>query len=137
MESRQRRVWHQSEGGMHALRDAIRPLGDYILTCGEITYQSFGLDKTPMRKHRSFGGECEPTHLLANARRFLHPGQKQGQPEGCPCFWLGWPDSDRRMRESKSRALPLGYIPILSLSSVFALERLFVFCSFLCAQPKR
>ncbi len=27
-------------------------------------------------------------------------------------FWLGWPDSDRRMRESKSRALPLGYTPI-------------------------
>jgi hypothetical protein len=26
-------------------------------------------------------------------------------------FWLGRPDLNRRMRESKSRALPLGYIP--------------------------
>ncbi len=25
--------------------------------------------------------------------------------------WLGWPDSNQRMRESKSRALPLGYTP--------------------------
>ena len=29
-------------------------------------------------------------------------------------FWLGWPDSDRRMPESKSGALPLGYTPIFS-----------------------
>ncbi len=27
-------------------------------------------------------------------------------------LWLGWPDSDRRMPESKSGALPLGYTPI-------------------------
>ena len=26
--------------------------------------------------------------------------------------WLGWLDSNQRMRESKSRALPLGYTPI-------------------------
>ena len=26
--------------------------------------------------------------------------------------WLGWPDSDRRMPESKSGALPLGYTPM-------------------------
>ena len=32
-------------------------------------------------------------------------------------FWLGWPDSDRRMRESKSRALPLGDIPLRSRSA--------------------
>ncbi len=30
------------------------------------------------------------------------------------CFyWLGWLDSNQRMRESKSRALPLGYTPSL------------------------
>ena len=29
-----------------------------------------------------------------------------------PYQWLGWPDLNRRMRESKSRALPLGDIPI-------------------------
>ena len=37
---------------------------------------------------------------------------------GCIFFdhssWLGWPDSDRRMRESKSRALPLGYTPVIN-----------------------
>ena len=26
-------------------------------------------------------------------------------------YWLGWLDSNQRMRESKSRALPLGYTP--------------------------
>ena len=26
-------------------------------------------------------------------------------------LWLGWLDSNQRMRESKSRALPLGYTP--------------------------
>lgn len=26
--------------------------------------------------------------------------------------WLGWLDSNQRMRESKSRALPLGYTPM-------------------------
>ncbi len=30
----------------------------------------------------------------------------------CEGFWLGWPDSDRRVPESKSGALPLGYTPI-------------------------
>ena len=27
-------------------------------------------------------------------------------------YWLGWLDSNQRMRESKSRALPLGYTPM-------------------------
>ena len=27
-------------------------------------------------------------------------------------LWLGWLDSNQRMRESKSRALPLGYTPM-------------------------
>ena len=29
-------------------------------------------------------------------------------------FWLGWPDLNRRMPESKSGALPLGDIPIFN-----------------------
>lgn len=29
----------------------------------------------------------------------------------CGSFWLGWLDSDQRMTESKSVALPLGYTP--------------------------
>ena len=28
------------------------------------------------------------------------------------CKWLGWQDSDLRVRKSKSRALPLGDTPI-------------------------
>ena len=32
--------------------------------------------------------------------------------ELAPTPWLGWLDSNQRMRESKSRALPLGYTPI-------------------------
>ena len=38
------------------------------------------------------------------------------QPKPIPLraawLWLGWLDSNQRMRESKSRALPLGYTPI-------------------------
>ena len=33
-----------------------------------------------------------------------------GKPSGF--FWQGWLDSNQRMRESKSLALPLGYTPI-------------------------
>ena len=33
-------------------------------------------------------------------------------------IWLGWQDSNLRMRESKSLALPLGYTPILSFQIV-------------------
>ena len=55
--------------------------GDYILTCGEITYQSFGLDRKKQVFRLAF-------------------------------FWLGWPDLNRRVPESKSGALPLGDIPI-------------------------
>ena len=32
-------------------------------------------------------------------------------------FWLGWPDLNRRMPESKSGALPLGDIPIFNEAS--------------------
>ena len=32
-------------------------------------------------------------------------------------LWLGWLDSNQRMRESKSRALPLGYTPLKKLRS--------------------
>lgn len=34
-------------------------------------------------------------------------------PDGARRFWLGWRDSNPRMRESKSRALPLGDTPVL------------------------
>lgn len=41
----------------------------------------------------------------------------------CPlvheCKWLGWLDSNQRMRESKSLALPLGDTPILVLPTGF------------------
>ena len=32
-------------------------------------------------------------------------------------FWLGWLDSNQRMRESKSRALPLGYTPMCRIEA--------------------
>ena len=32
-------------------------------------------------------------------------------------YWLGWLDSNQRMRESKSRALPLGYTPTWLVNS--------------------
>ncbi len=40
---------------------------------------------------------------------------KKTRPKGLVFFaWLGWPDLNRRMPESKSGALPLGDIPINS-----------------------
>ena len=42
----------------------------------------------------------------------VKPSQHKRAPQGCPLCWLGWPDLNWRMRESKSRALPLGDIPI-------------------------
>ena len=46
-----------------------------------------------------------------------HPSQQKSHPCGWLFCWVGWPDSDRRVRESKSRALPLGDIPLRSRSA--------------------
>ena len=53
--------WNQTEGlyGINPKADAryrVMPCtyGDYILTCGEITYQSFGLDRKKTVRKRSF-----------------------------------------------------------------------------------
>ena len=35
------------------------------------------------------------------------------------CYWLGWMDSNHRMRESKSRALPLGYTPMYPATYIY------------------
>ena len=60
---------------------------------------------------RASGGETEPKHRGSNARKNLcHPSQKEAATAAS--FWLGWPDSNRRIPESKSGALPLGDIPI-------------------------
>ena len=38
-------------------------------------------------------------------------------------IWLGWQDLNLRMRESKSRALPLGYTPlVINLAGVLGFE---------------
>ena len=61
-------------------------------------------------------GKCEPTHLRPAqmpGRTVGPPANRKATPEGWLFCWLGWPDSDRRMRESKSRALPLGDTPKL------------------------
>ena len=42
-----------------------------------------------------------------------HLIQQKSHPEGWLFCWLGWPDLNRRMPESKSGALPLGDIPML------------------------
>ncbi len=42
----------------------------------------------------------------------LSPGRKPNQADFASTPWLGWLDSNQRMRESKSRALPLGYTPM-------------------------
>ena len=54
-----------------------------------------------------------------NRRRFAArtkvgaiPASRKGTPMACLFCWLGWPDSNRRMPESKSGALPLGDIPM-------------------------
>ena len=60
---------------------------------------------------------------IAKGNSFLEVFQKSLPPQ-----WLGWPDSDRRVRESKSRALPLGYTPITTVTlyhSLPALSRFF------------
>ncbi len=41
-------------------------------------------------------------------------------------FWLGWQDSNLRMPESKSGALPLGYIPITPTEAIIHIIQLFV-----------
>ena len=49
-------------------------------------------------------GPCGPLRTLAKG--------SQGQGGDKLQTWLGWLDSNQRMRESKSRALPLGYTPM-------------------------
>ena len=64
MESRRRSEWnhHEVMYGINPKENArwrVMPYayGDYILTCGEITYQSFGLDKKRTKRMlRSFFG---------------------------------------------------------------------------------
>ena len=58
------------------------------------------------------------------------PTEKATLSGGFFC-WLGWPDSDRRMRESKSRALPLGDIPLRSRSASALREKQFYKCQLL------
>ena len=38
----------------------------------------------------------------------------------CQKVWLGWLGSNQRMRESKSRALPLGYTPLSQIKKLRA-----------------
>ena len=43
-------------------------------------------------------------------------GGRRNDTQPAPTIWLGWLGSNQRMRESKSRALPLGYTPMLRFS---------------------
>ena len=49
--------------------------------------------------------------FISHARGDFIPANKK-TALGLLFCWLGWRDSDPRMTESKSVALPLGYIPI-------------------------
>ena len=97
MESRRRSVWnhHEVMYGINPKENArwrVMPYayGDSILTCGEITYQSFGLDKKRTK------------HLL---RSFFGWGTGIRTPV---------------MTESESVALPLGDAPIFSTLCIIA-----------------
>ncbi len=48
---------------------------------------------------------------------FAMDKKRQVSSETCR-FWQGWRDSNSRMTESKSVALPLGYIPILKTPNI-------------------
>ena len=78
---------------------------------------------TPCKRAcRSPDGEPEPTPLRGASRlwRKWEPSQPAEKARHLACLfcWLGWPDSNRRVRESKSRALPLGDIPIFEYSHI-------------------
>ena len=47
-------------------------------------------------------------------------------------FWLGWPDLNRRVRESKSRALPLGDIPLWRTVAESPQQSYYITQSILC-----
>ena len=54
---------------------------------------------------------------IAKGNSFLKVFKKELPPQ-----WLGWPDSDRRVPESKSGALPLGDIPF-SIALYYSTEK--------------
>ena len=69
-----------------------------------------GADDTPAENAKG-RGPCWPSPLLAKQNNaFLGQQKTRRRPEPAT-GWLGWRDSNPRMRESKSRALPLGDNP--------------------------
>lgn len=51
------------------------------------------------------------------AKRVSSPARGGASDAQLAPTWLGWLDSNQRMRESKSRALPLGYTPSKAASA--------------------
>ena len=47
----------------------------------------------------------------------LCPQGEAKDTKSATTIWQGWLDSNQRMRESKSLALPLGYTPVWGLKS--------------------
>ena len=92
--------------------------GDIILKLPDIRLRRRFARPAPCKRAcRSSGGECGPTPLTRLGSHYRQPSQQKSHPEGWLFCWLGWPDSDRRVRESKSRALPLGDSPLRSRST--------------------
>ncbi len=63
---------------------------------------------------------------------FLKVFQKSLPPQ-----WLGWPDLNRRMPESKSGALPLGYTPIFHYAGSFVITRVILYHIFFRLSSKK
>ena len=115
-------VYHQPIG-----LDIIKPKA-CILRPGIHAYaRRFARSEPSERAPRSPSGECAPTHLRKRkCSTKTDPSQHKGDANASPLCWLGWPDLNRRMPESKSGALPLGDIPLFTTSIIIPYFMLYV-----------
>ena len=111
---------HRPPAGVHRtpLRCCGSNLSTVLVLCGDMAGNSASLRDSLALRLVSELPDLRAANVhrricaSANARQRRIPDEK-GHAEWRVLFHLGWPDLNRRMRESKSRALPLGDIPIL------------------------
>ena len=82
--------------------------------------------------HRVCGIQSIPCHRTNSCHSLTsnpHPTINKKKP-GKPDFfyWLGWLDSNQRMAESESAALPLGDTPNVSSAYSFSVKNQVLFC---------
>ena len=109
-----------------------------VFACGEDSHALRLVSELPDLR----AANVHRRRIRGSVRTGATPSQQKRHPCGCLFCWLGWPDLNRRMPESKSGALPLGDIPIfcqkvlyhrsLSLSRIFYLTLSF---TFICSAP--